>query len=102
MSLIRFLRSAIVPLDLGEDQELRERELIKELLSLKEVFHNAKQCPSCKISISRTEGCNKMVCSNCGQKFCYRCNEEISGYEHFRSALMTFKVIKIPHFCLNI
>ncbi|KAM6588661.1 hypothetical protein CsatA_011266 [Cannabis sativa] len=69
---------------LKEAQKHREREMINEILSLKEIFRDAKQCPSCKMAISRTEGCNKMVCENCGKYFCYRCNKAIDGYDHFR------------------
>jgi E3 ubiquitin-protein ligase RNF14 len=35
------------------------------------------------MAIAKTEGCNKMVCHNCGKFFCYRCSRAISGYAHF-------------------
>ncbi|CAO2047891.1 unnamed protein product [Urochloa humidicola] len=61
----------------------REQRKVEELLSLREVLRSTRQCPSCRMAIVKTEGCNKMVCRNCGKFFCYRCCRAISGYMHF-------------------
>ncbi|KAH9738825.1 F5D14.10 protein [Citrus sinensis] len=61
----------------------KEPQLIYEVLSLKEILRDAKQCPTCKMAISRIDGCNKMICINCGKPFCYGCNEAVEGYDHF-------------------
>ncbi|CAF4549590.1 unnamed protein product [Rotaria sp. Silwood1] len=35
--------------------------------------HNAQQCPSCKVYIQRTKGCDHIVCLRCKTEFCYKC-----------------------------
>ncbi|MCI19083.1 E3 ubiquitin-protein ligase RNF14-like, partial [Trifolium medium] len=57
------------------------------MLSEREIRRDSKLCPYCDMAISRTEGCNKMKCGNCGEYFCYRCNKPLDAsdpYGHFR------------------
>lgn len=81
---LRILQERQHSSQLGDQQKHREKEIINELLSVREIHHSYKQCPSCKMFVSRTEGCNKMVCGNCQQYFCYVCLKPIDGYDHFR------------------
>jgi len=67
-----------------------QMRILEELRSLKEIMKDAKLCPRCKMAISKTEGCNKMHCENCGEYFCYQCNRAITGYEHFKGSCVLF------------
>ncbi|CAN1356907.1 E3 ubiquitin-protein ligase RNF14 [Linum perenne] len=69
---------------ISEKQKLAEMNKINEFLNEKAIARDSKQCPICRMAISRTGGCNKMVCAHCGNFFCYACNKPIGGYEHFR------------------
>jgi len=34
-----------------------------------------KPCPKCHVAIEKNEGCNHMTCKQCGQHWCWICNE---------------------------
>lgn len=61
--------------------------LAEELMSLRMILAETVPCPKCKIPITRSQGCNHMVCGNCRVHFCYRCGVDITeaGYAHFRA-----------------
>ncbi|XP_057443643.1 uncharacterized protein LOC130735763 [Lotus japonicus] len=83
---LQILRDRKKSSELMEDQKRKELEIINEMLSMKEVQRDSQPCPSCHMAISRIEGCNKMICGNCGQYFCYRCNkalDKLNPYDHY-------------------
>ena len=69
---------------MGEEALRKEKELINEVRNMEYINKEAKQCPSCRIAVQKSEGCNKMTCTNCGNFFCFKCGRSITGYEHFR------------------
>ncbi|CAI5525722.1 unnamed protein product [Closterium sp. Naga37s-1] len=68
---------------LAEEELRKHKDLEQQVLSLKLVEESSVQCPMCSTAISKSEGCNKMVCPTCNTFFCYRCHERIDGYDHF-------------------
>ncbi|KAL2650936.1 hypothetical protein R1flu_019064 [Riccia fluitans] len=82
-SRLRVLQERQKGSKLGEEQRRKEQAMINKMMDLQYVRREAKQCPKCKMAISKSEGCNKMVCSNCGQFFCFKCGKKIDGYSHF-------------------
>ena len=65
-------------------EKLAEDERANEM-SEAWVLSQTKPCP-CGHHVQKIDGCNKMVCSVCGEKFCWKCLKKIDGYEHFRAA----------------
>ncbi|KAI0372099.1 hypothetical protein BV20DRAFT_964825 [Pilatotrama ljubarskyi] len=51
--------------------------------------HDVKDCPSCRVPIERTAGCNHMTCASCKIHICWACLATFSKsgevYEHMRS-----------------
>lgn len=52
------------------------------LASIATINSNSKACPRCFVQIQRSEGCNNMYCTQCGQFFNYATGLPISGVVH--------------------
>ena len=47
-----------------------------ETLNIGWIKKNAKQCPQCKMSIEKNQGCMHMTCRTCKHEFCWLCLED--------------------------
>jgi hypothetical protein len=41
--------------------------------SLRVIQHDSKQCPNCRVIITKNDGCNHITCLRCKQHFCWLC-----------------------------
>jgi E3 ubiquitin-protein ligase RNF14 len=67
-------------------EQASARKLRQALKDEALVRQESKPCPHCGAAISKTQGCNKVVCALCKGAMCWLCCVAIEGYEHFRAA----------------
>ncbi|KAF7068411.1 hypothetical protein CFC21_074181 [Triticum aestivum] len=65
--------------------KLNDREMSQEMLNIRELYKDVRVCPNCRMAINKSAGCNKVMCTSCGQLFCFRCCKTINGYDHFKN-----------------
>jgi hypothetical protein len=51
------------------------------LTNLRKIL-STEPCPNCGVSISKSEGCEHMICRRCDHEFCWHCLMPYSGYKH--------------------
>jgi hypothetical protein len=73
------------------------------------VSAHTQPCPNCSAKVQRSGGCNHMVCSVCGQHFCYVCGRDWSlhgphsgGFYACTLASPPPPMTSLSHFSLNI
>ncbi|KAF2672430.1 hypothetical protein BT63DRAFT_195454 [Microthyrium microscopicum] len=63
-------------------------EAAADLASMEFIQQHSCECPSCGSAITKSSGCNHMVCFNCRTHFCYICGtwlEPGNPYPHFNT-----------------
>lgn len=63
-----------------QSEEAQRKRLEEELTAAR-----LRKCSKCDTTYYKTEGCNKILCSKCGNKMCYTCRQEGIDYPHFCS-----------------
>ncbi|XP_047974509.1 E3 ubiquitin-protein ligase RSL1-like [Salvia hispanica] len=71
-------------IECDEFQRLKKDERSNEDLKLIKLAKDSKwiRCPSCRIYISKSEGCLYMRC-RCGMAFCYNCGAKMDVHLHY-------------------
>lgn len=69
------------------DHECHEKEKYSFRLFVEKKMSEAllRTCPKCKISFSKSDGCNKITCPQCKYSMCFICRADIrrEKYSHF-------------------
>ena len=53
-----------------------------DVATVHELRRNAKQCPECRVHISKVDGCDQMFCVSCHTAFSWNTGERINGPIH--------------------
>jgi hypothetical protein len=86
-SCIKCKKRSHIPFKCEEAEEKNEVS-IRQRIEEKMTEAKIRTCPGCKkVRFFKTEGCNKMTCSECGAYSCYVCRKYIP------------KEVKYKHFC---
>ncbi|KAF3032894.1 hypothetical protein E8E11_003174 [Didymella keratinophila] len=71
-----------IPLSCEEakkDDKITLRHVVEEAMTAALI----RKCNKCQQPFIKEYGCNKMSCTNCGNKQCYICSKNVNNYEHF-------------------
>jgi hypothetical protein len=71
------------------------KENSEDLLNLRWMQQNTKQCPKCHYPIQKNDGCFAMTCSQCRAQFCWLCRQDWSTHSnHFACSKYTDGVLE--------
>ncbi|KAG8201352.1 hypothetical protein JTE90_016829 [Oedothorax gibbosus] len=75
------------------------KALVEDTLSERWKTSNSQNCPHCRATIEKDEGCNKMTCIKCGSVFCWLCMKVLSSsnpYTHYSDSTSECKNMLFP------
>ncbi|KAF2472065.1 uncharacterized protein BDR25DRAFT_221227 [Lindgomyces ingoldianus] len=62
-----------------KDGKITIRHVVEEAMSEALI----RKCNRCKNPFVKSDGCNKMTCTKCGNLQCYVCSKDVKDYNHF-------------------
>ncbi|OAG12700.1 uncharacterized protein CC84DRAFT_1171377 [Paraphaeosphaeria sporulosa] len=65
--------------EVKKNEKLTVRHDVEEAMSAALI----RNCNKCKKPFIKQDGCNKMLCPQCGNSQCYVCSKDIKDYNHF-------------------
>lgn len=68
----------------------RLSEVDRELFNKQIAEGSAQHCPKCYLFVEKSDGCDKMTCSDCGTKFCLKCGD-LLGHDYVTDHLFAVR-----------